>query len=76
MRRLINHAAFTKGYVATSEGMYSALARIIKKVIILYHQPKETWLIWTPCLWGLYVSAIQLIIQLFTFRLQFPQNKP
>lgn len=31
MRQLINHAVFVKGYVATFEGMYSALARGIKK---------------------------------------------
>lgn len=43
MRRLINHALFVKGYVATSEGTYSALAKGNKKVIILYHQPEETW---------------------------------
>lgn len=31
MRSLINHAAFVKGYVATSEGVHSALAGGIKK---------------------------------------------
>ena len=65
MRRLIHQVVFIKGYVATSEGTYSALVKGNKNNYPLSSTWQDTIFVcfcglkmfWGFCLWGLNISA-------------------